>query len=51
MWQSVPSLVRFALDAERIGDVVFKVCVLVILSPVLLVLCVADAVGMVVRRW
>ena len=48
MLRSIPTLIRFALDAERTGDVVFKLSVLVILAPVLLVLVVAD---LIVEVW
>jgi hypothetical protein len=50
MWRSVPSLLRFCLTASTPGDVAFKLCVLVILSPVLVVLVLADLVERAVRR-
>jgi lipopolysaccharide/colanic/teichoic acid biosynthesis glycosyltransferase len=53
MWRSMPELVRFALDADRAGDVAFKVAALVILSPVLVLLVLlvlADLVYEAVRR-
>jgi hypothetical protein len=50
MWRSVPSLLRFCLTASTPGDVAFKLAVLVILSPVLVVLVLADLVERAVRR-
>jgi hypothetical protein len=44
MWRSLPSIARFSLTASTPGDVAFKLAVLVILAPVLVVLCVADVV-------
>jgi hypothetical protein len=44
MWRSVPSLLRFCLTASTPGDVAFKLAVLVILAPVLVVLCVVDLI-------
>jgi hypothetical protein len=44
MYRSLPSLLRFCLTASTPGDVAFKLCVLVILAPVIVVLCVVDGV-------
>jgi hypothetical protein len=51
MWRSLPQILRFCLTASTPGDVAFKLAVLVILSPVIVVLCVVDGVyEKVVRR-
>jgi hypothetical protein len=50
MRHSLPSLLRFCLTASTPGDVAFKLAVLVILSPVLVVLVLADLVERAVRR-
>jgi hypothetical protein len=50
MWRSPPQILRFCLTASTPGDVAFKLCVLVILSPVLVVLCVVGLIVEAVRR-
>jgi hypothetical protein len=50
MWRSLPQILRFCLTASTPGDVAFKLAVLVILSPVLVVLVLADLVERAVRR-
>jgi hypothetical protein len=50
MIRSIRELVRFVLDAERPGDVAFKVTALLILSPLLVLLVVADVVDRALRR-
>jgi hypothetical protein len=50
MWRSLPQILRFCLTASTPGDVAFKLCVLVILAPVIVALCVADVVFEAVRR-
>jgi hypothetical protein len=50
MWRSPPQILRFCLTASTPGDVAFKLCVLVILAPVLVVLVLADLVERAVRR-